>query len=140
MTAENQNALVPVDDGSTDAVVSLAEALERLLPLCDNNVFEVANWLNLRQQGGEIRLLGDDELMAPNANPSILGVMARIPPDGKTELYIEVRRSIDRCYKRWGFERASFEASRSASLSHLPAQSVDASLFSIGSCTRRSSI
>jgi hypothetical protein len=109
VTAETQNALVPVvtDDGST---VSLAEALNRLLPHCNNNPFEVANWLNLRQQTGKVRLLGDGEPIAPNANPSILGVMARIPPDGKAELYVEVRRSIDGCYQKWAFQRESFEA------------------------------
>jgi hypothetical protein len=115
MTAEAPNAPVTAvssdEEKSTDVFVSLAEALERSLPLCDNNPFEVANWLNLQQQHGKIRLLGDNEVVAPNANPSILSVMARISPDGKTELYIEVRRSIDRCYKRWGFERDSFEAS-----------------------------
>jgi hypothetical protein len=89
--------------------VSLDEALERLLPYCEGNPFEVARWLDLRQRAGKIRLLGDDDAMAPNAAPPMLGVMARVPPDGRASLYVEVRRHLGREYRTWTFERASFE-------------------------------
>jgi hypothetical protein len=95
---------------SRSGPVSLVEALERLLPHCNHSAFEVAGWLDLRQREGKIRLLGDDDLVAPNANPSMLAVMARIPPDGRAALYVEVRRHPGREYQTWAFERESFEA------------------------------
>lgn len=99
-------------------LVSMTEAFERLLPYCDDNPFEVAEWLDHHQRRGKIRLLGYDAeggpqaspvVMAPNAGPTLLGVMARIAPDGKASLYVEVRRALDREYKNWAFDRLTFE-------------------------------
>jgi hypothetical protein len=95
--------------------VLFAEALERLLPHCNGNPFDVADWLNNRHRTGRIRLFGvlkesgtgsAPVMMAPNANPVMLRVMARVPPDGGTELYVA---GLGIAYQDWTFERASFE-------------------------------
>jgi hypothetical protein len=100
---------------------SLPDALERLLRHFKNNPFDVAEWLNNQHRRGKIPLLGDGIEMAPNSNPGMLGVMARFSPSGKAELYIEVRKALDRNYQNWSFERESFEAIERESFEvHLP--------------------
>ncbi len=109
--------------------VSLGEALERYLPHCENNPHKVAARLDAQHRDGDVRLLGGDAMMAPGANPSMLGVKAHIAPDGRAFLYVQVRKglvgdypiwdgetvtSLRKHHEFWAFERESFDA-------HLPA-------------------
>jgi hypothetical protein len=116
--------------------IFMAEALERLLPHYDGNPHKVASRLDAQHREGEIRLLGGGVVMAPNANPVMLGIAAHIPSDGKASLYVQVRQALagyypvvgvatenpaesfsaerlERHHQFWTFERASFET-------HLP--------------------
>jgi hypothetical protein len=105
--------------------VSMAEALERLLPYCDNNPHKVAARLDAQHREGDVRLLGGDVAMAPGANPAMLGIAAHIPPDGRAVLYIQVRKalagdypiwdgetvtSLSQHHQFWAFERENFDA------------------------------
>lgn len=108
--------------------VSLAEALERLLPYCENDPHKVAARLDTQQCEGDICLLGNGVAMPPNANPSTLGIKARIPPDGRAFLYVDVRKAfsddfpgdgavwdgkrvnLEAHHKFWALDRTSFEA------------------------------
>jgi hypothetical protein len=74
--------------------VFLSEALERLLPHFDNKPHKVASWLDQRHRDGELQLLAGDIVIAPAANPSMLGVVARGLPDGRVVLYVQVRRAM----------------------------------------------
>jgi hypothetical protein len=106
----------------------MVEALERLLPHCDDNPHRVASRLDAQHREGEIRLLGGGVAIAPNANPAMLGVAAHISSDGRACLYVQVRRglagnyptwhsapdddtteSLDRHHQFWTFERKSFD-------------------------------
>jgi hypothetical protein len=121
-TAQKRGSPHVPDDGvplPQSQPVTLAEALERLLPGCNDNPFDAANWLNDRQETGKIRLLGVPVpkepgaapglpvMMAPNANPVMLRIMARVPTDGRNELYVS---GLGVAYQDWTFERESFEA------------------------------
>jgi hypothetical protein len=75
--------------------VSLSEALERLLPLFNNKVHKVATWLDQRHRDGDLQLLAGDIVIAPATNPSMLGVVARGLPDGRTVLYVQVRKGLN---------------------------------------------
>jgi hypothetical protein len=96
--------------------VPLPDALERLLPHCNGDPFEVAEWLNRHHRTGKIPLLDDDGVeMAPAANPGMLGIVARITPSGKHCLEVQVRPGgwdprWTRGHPAFSFERESFEA------------------------------
>jgi hypothetical protein len=109
---------------ATTFVVSMAEALERLLPHCDNKPHKVAARLNAQQGDGDVVLLGGGVAMAPDANPLMLTVKAHIPPDGRAFLYVQVNQglngdysiwdgetvsSLRRHHEFWAFERESFD-------------------------------
>jgi hypothetical protein len=86
--------------------VFFPEALERLLPLpqFDNNPHKVASWLDDRHRDGDLQLLAGDIVIAPAANPSMLGVVAHIPQVGKAVLYIQVRKSMNIDCPLWDCE------------------------------------
>jgi hypothetical protein len=110
--------------------VSMVEALERLLPHCGSNPYKVASRLDQQHRDGDVRLLGNGVVMAPGANPRMLGVKAHILPDGRAVLYVQVRMglhggdypvwdgetvtgetegSLTKHHKFWMFERKSFD-------------------------------
>jgi hypothetical protein len=124
-----------------DGPVSMADALERLLPYCDGNPHKVAARLDARHREGEIRLLAGGVVMAPGANPAMMGIAAHIPPDGRAVLYVQVRKalvgdypiwdgktveSLEKHHQFWTFERKSFDA-------HLPDEPVADAPVSDGS-------
>src|SRR5215469_4599812 len=75
--------------------VTLIEALTRALPRCKNNPHKVKTRLETSQREGDIRLLANGVPMAPGATPTQLGVEARIWPDGRAILYINVREGLN---------------------------------------------
>jgi len=108
---------------------SMAEALERFLPSCENNPHKVAERLDTLHRRGEVGLLAGKALVAPGSNPRMLGVVAHVLSDGKAVLYVQVRQGLVgnypvwdgkdvECLKEhhrfWAFERESFEALLSA--------------------------
>src|SRR5262245_9227045 len=81
--------------------VSLSEALERLLPHCDNNPHKVASRLDAQHRDGDLPLLGGKAVIDPITNPSMLGMKARILSTGKAVLYVQVREGLDGKYPIW---------------------------------------
>src|SRR5262249_1766625 len=81
-------------DAATASSVSMVEALARLLPHCENKPHKVAARLDALHRDGDVGLLGGDTAIAPGANPSMLGVKAHIPPDGRAVLYIQIRKPL----------------------------------------------
>src|SRR5262245_9368144 len=121
-------------DAATASSVSMVEALERLLPRCENNPHKVAARLDAQHREADVPLLGGGVAIAPGANPSMLGIKAHIRPDGRAFLHVQVRKALDGNYtlwdgktepsleehhKFWTFERKSFDA-------HLPDAPVSA--------------
>src|SRR5215472_7060443 len=106
--------------------VSLIEALQRRLPYCKNDPHKVAVQLDLQHRNNDIHLLAGGVVIAPGSNPSLLGIVAHIPPDGRAVLYVQIRDSLNRdCpvwepgetaerlerhRQLWTFERESFHA------------------------------
>jgi hypothetical protein len=84
--------------------VALDEALERLLPHCDDSVFKVADWLNNHAKLGEVIILGDGKTMHPASVPGMVKVDGFMSPTGKPYLKIQVPYA-----KQWAFEREGFE-------------------------------
>jgi hypothetical protein len=97
---------VKIPPDAPDAL-TLAEVLERLLPLCDDSVFEVATWLNDHAERGKVKILGDGKPMHPASVPSMLKVDGFISPTGEPYLKIQAPYA-----KQWAFERETFEANR----------------------------
>ena len=80
--------------GARSGPVFFDEALERLLPHCEDRLFEVVEWLNDRHRRGHIDLLAGGVAVTPNTNPEMLGFAGRVLPNGKAVLYIQVRGSL----------------------------------------------
>ena len=114
--------------------VTMTEALERLLPHCEGSPFKVAEWLDTKHRRGDVGLLGGGVAMSPSANPAMLGIVARIMPNGRAVLYVQVRQalkgdypiwdgktisgdkrnkkkweSLDRHHRFWAYDRTTFE-------------------------------
>jgi hypothetical protein len=104
--------------------VSMAEALERLLPRSENNPYKVAARLDAQHRERGVRLLGGNVVIAPDSNPSMLGIEAHTLSDGKSFLYVQVRKdigpgypvwdgetvlSLEKHHDFWAFERESFQ-------------------------------
>jgi hypothetical protein len=99
------------------------EALERLLPHCNGSPHKVASRLNDQHREGDVCLLAGDIAMDPGSNPSMLGIVAHIPPDGRAFLYVQVRsgrpagpvwdgrtsESLAEHHRVWAFDRATFD-------------------------------
>jgi hypothetical protein len=128
MTETNADAARP--EVTPVGPVTMAEALERWLPHCNDNPHKVAARLDTAHREGEIRLLGGDVPMAPRAIPAMMGIVAHVPSDGRAFLYVEVRKglagdypiwdgktvgSLEKHHQFWTFERKSFDA-------HLPVE------------------
>jgi hypothetical protein len=92
------------------ATLTLDEVWEQLQPGCD--VFEAAEWLNIRIRTKKVRLLGDGVVIAPGAFPNMLIVKPLIAADGRASLKIEVLQALDRVISEWRIERATFERER----------------------------
>jgi hypothetical protein len=83
------------DDAPEDAPedLTLDHVLEDLLPRLEDDVFNVAVWLEDHFRG-KVRLLGDGQPIHSNMFPSYLGVLGTIGPDGRPRLEIQIRRAI----------------------------------------------
>jgi hypothetical protein len=114
--------------------LTLDEVLEQMLPLCDDDPFDVADWLNERLRRGKIRLLADGIPKPPYICATELVVVAKIASDGRATLEVMSRlddamagigNTIDTMgnrligalahratVKAWTVERKSFEDSR----------------------------
>jgi hypothetical protein len=92
--------------------VTMTEALERLLPQFEGNPFEVAEWLDTKHRRRRISLLAGGVAMAPSANPAMLGVAARLMPDGKPVLYAQVRQALGEDYPIWDGETLTWDNSK----------------------------
>jgi hypothetical protein len=90
------------------AMLSLTEVWEQLQPHGD--IFAAAEWLNVRLRLAKVHLLGDGELMAPAAFPSMLTIKPFVAVDGRAWLKVESLVSFTRDYKDWTIARESFEA------------------------------
>ena len=88
------------------------EVLEQMLPLCDDDPFEVADWLDDHFKRGKVRLLDDGGVVPPHLYSTHLKVVAIVAADGRASLSIELLRAFE-CKGQWTVERKSFEASRS---------------------------
>jgi hypothetical protein len=58
----------------------------------------VAAQLDLQHRNNDVRLLAGGVVMAPGSNPSMLGIAADIPPDGRAVLYVQIRQALNRDY------------------------------------------
>jgi len=109
---------------ATTFVVSMAEALERLLPRCHDNPHKVAARLDVQHRKDDVFLLGGGVAMPPGSNPSMLGIVAHIPPAGPPFLYVQCRagrppgpiwdvgmtlEDLNKHHRFWAFERESFD-------------------------------
>jgi hypothetical protein len=104
----------------------MIEALRRHLPHCNNDPYKVAMRLDLQHRNNDVHLLAGGVVIAPGSNPSLLGIVAHIPPDGRAVLYVQIRQalsgnypvwepggtveSLERHRQFWTFERESFDA------------------------------
>jgi hypothetical protein len=80
--------------GAPDAL-TLDEVLEQILPHCDDDPFEVAEWLEARtRKKTGVRLLADGQVVPPHLCKTHLGVVAKIAFDGKATLEVQVLRSL----------------------------------------------
>jgi hypothetical protein len=84
--------------------LTLPEVLERLLPHCDNSVFEVAKWLNDHAERNKIIILGDGKHMHPASVPGMVKVDGFVSPTG--EPYLKVQAPYA---KIWTIGREGFE-------------------------------
>ena len=89
--------------GARTGPVFFDEALGRLLPHCEDSLFEVVEWLNERHRRGHIDLLAGGVAVTANTNPAMLGFAGRVLPNGKAVLYIQVRQDLGnaRSYPIW---------------------------------------
>jgi hypothetical protein len=100
----------------TPDALTLDEVLEQMLPLCNDDPFEVAKWVDghIKKKSG-LRLLADVVFVPPDLYSTHLQVVARIAPDGRASLSVELERAfgLDGApIKQWTVERKSFEANR----------------------------
>jgi hypothetical protein len=76
--------------GAPDAL-TLDEVLEQMLPHCDDDPFEVAEWLEAHTRKKEgVRLLADGIGVTPHLCKTHLGVVAKIASDGRATLEVQL--------------------------------------------------
>lgn len=85
--------------------LTLAQVLERLLPHCDNSVFEVAKWLNDHAERGKVIILGDGKPMHPASMPAMVKVDGFVSPIGEPYLVIQAPYAKEWTIGREGFEK-----------------------------------
>jgi hypothetical protein len=78
----------------TPDALTLEEVLEQMLPLCNDDAFEVAEWLDDHFKKAKIRLLADGIVVPPHLYPTHLAVVAKIAPDGRASLQVVLRRTF----------------------------------------------
>jgi hypothetical protein len=84
----------PTPTGAPDAL-TLDEVLEQMLPHCDDDPLEVAEWLEARtRKKAGVRLLADGIAVAPHLCKTHLAVVAKNASDGRATLEVQVHRNF----------------------------------------------
>jgi hypothetical protein len=97
--------------------LTLDEVLEQLLPHCDDDPFEVAEWVDgrIKKKKG-IRLLADGVFVRPHSYKTHLAMVAEIAPDGRATLEVALLGRAfginNKPIKQWTVERKSLETNR----------------------------
>jgi hypothetical protein len=95
--------------------MALDEVLEQTLPYFDDDAFEVASWLRDHIRRGKIRVLANGDVMSPRIFPTFVDVEATVAPDGRADLFFELKRAFGLGekghipVKQWTVERKSFD-------------------------------
>jgi hypothetical protein len=97
--------------------LTLDEVLEQLLPHCDDDPFEVAEWVDSRiKKKKGIRLLADGVFVRPHSYKTHLAMVAEIAPDGRATLEVALLGRAfginNKPIKQWTMERKSLETNR----------------------------
>jgi hypothetical protein len=99
----------------TPDALTLDEVLEQMLPYFDDDAFEVARWLGDHIERAKVRLLADGVAVPPHRYTLYLAVTAKIAPDGRASLFVELKRAFGlgegghTPVKQWTVERKSFD-------------------------------
>jgi hypothetical protein len=104
------------DAPDTPDALTLDEVLEQMLPLHDDDPFEVAKRVDdrIKRKLG-IRLLADGIFVPPHLYSTHLAVTAKVAADGRARLEVMVLRDFridNKPIKQWTVERESFETNR----------------------------
>ena len=112
MARRKPSVLTPADGGRSDPVL-LDEALERLLPYCEDSPHKVAERVNLRCRTGELALrVGDVEINPAAIQNGMVTIVGRISPTGAKSLEGQIRGGWDPRWREnpvFAFERATLE-------------------------------